>query len=117
MAKVRSVNPSDPPRHLAGEGKKHKGVPHIGSDAQWLENEHERKREQSLPAKYPRQIYVQRPDQAPYPCGIQQRKLGLGDVSEYDPPHLMGEHQTPRTQERHQRLGVDDRGIFHARVR
>ena len=102
---------------FGSQEKKNKGVRWVGTRAQWLKGERKKKVYQSLPAKYPREIDIQGTNYAPYPGRVHQRKFGLGDVRKDDPTHLMREHKTPGTQERHQRLGVDDRRVFHAWVR
>ena len=103
------------PRLFAGKERKNKGVQQIDPNAYGLKRE--QRGDQSLPAKYPGKIDIKGTDYAPYPGRIEQRELGFGDVREDDPSHLMGKHETPGTQERYQRPGVDDRGFFHAWVR
>ena len=59
------------PRLFAGQEKRHKGVRYIGTKPRWPNSEKEQKGDQSLPAKYPREVHIQRSDNAPYPGGVQ----------------------------------------------
>jgi hypothetical protein len=119
-ARVRTGNLKDQPNPLTsslGKRKRNKGVRYVGARAQLLKGKKEQGEDQILPAKYPGEIDIQGTDYAPYPRRVQQGKLGFGDVRKYDPTHLVREHETPGAQKRHQRVGVDDRRIFHVWVR